>query len=103
MDRNAYLEWVQQRSQAKTKLGIQHSNQLTGGTAQSSLKPIAHQSVHNASVHVYLPHPTRYMFPVNHEHLQTHQAPHKQNPMMTTTPNIPSRYFLPVKPLNLGT
>lgn len=102
MDQSAYIQWLIGRSNAKTNLAVQHPNQLSASTAQRTLQPIQHQTVHNLQGKTYLPQPTGYIAPVNHERIQTHSAPHQQDPQ-TTNPDIPSRYLLPVKTPVLGT
>lgn len=96
MQPNAFTGWIQQHAKSNVELGKQDPLQLGASTAQQTLQPVEHQEVHNMSPHPYLASPSRYIAPINHARLVTHQQIHQQPPQ-TVNPNIASAYLAPPK------
>lgn len=96
MDANALKPWLTAPPNTPTQ-GIQHPLQLGGSTAMATLGPVQNQTAHIMAGKLYLPSPTPYLAPINHERIATHQAPHTQDPA-DLTPDVSSAYLLPVTP-----
>lgn len=92
MDANASKPWLTAPPNAPAQ-NIQHPLQLGGTTALQTLIPVENQTVHILQGKLYLPQPTGYMAPVNHEIIATHQAVHQQ-PAGDDTPDIASTFLL---------
>jgi hypothetical protein len=93
MDADASKPWLTAPPNAPA-LNITHPLQLGGTTAQQTLVPVQNQVAHILSGKLYLPQPTPYLAPVNHEIIATHQAIHQQ-PTGSDTPDISSTFLLP--------